>query len=158
MNPILKNIACIAKADSGASNHFWREKDIGVLYNLGHEQGPSVKLPDATTINDSKIGYIPLSTNLSQKAQKARVLKDLKSSSLISIGQLTDDGCTTVIKDSTLTVEKNNKIILKGTRNIIDNLYDIPIYHSHPNPKTSISSDNYVQPQLHSIYKKHAML
>ena len=113
MNPILKHIACIAKADSGASNHFWREQDIGVLHNLGHEHGPSVKLPDAKTINDTKVGYIPLSANLSQRAQKARVLKDLKSSSLISIGQLVNDGCTTVVNDATLTVSKDNKIIIK---------------------------------------------
>ena len=158
MNPPLNNIACIAKADSGTSNHFWREQDQGVLSNIGHENGPSVKLPNATTINDTKVGYIPLSTHLSKKAQKTRILKDLKSSSLISIGQLADDGCTTVIRDSTLIVKKNNKIILKGKRNVRDNLYDIPIYQPHPNPKTTISSDNYLQPQLHSIYKKTALL
>ena len=40
---------------------------------------------------------------------------------------------------------------MTGTRNHIDNVYDIPIYHSHPNPKSSITEDNTIMPTIHGI-------
>ena len=98
-----------------------------------------MKLPNSTVINDTKVGYLPLSNLLSTAAKKARILKDLTSASLISIGQLADDGCTTTIDPNHLTVKKNGKVVLTGTRNTDDNLYDIPIFQDHPNPKTNIT-------------------
>ena len=35
---------CIAKADSGASNHFWREEDVDALHDIRNEDGPPVKI------------------------------------------------------------------------------------------------------------------
>ena len=111
-----------------------------------------MKLPNSTVINDTKVGYLPLSNLLSTAAKKVRILKDLTSASLISIGQLADDGCTTTIDPNHLTVKKNGKVILTGTRNTDDNLYDIPIFQDHPNPKTNITPDNFVMPPLTGIH------
>ena len=71
------------------------------------------------------------------------ILDNLKSSSLISLGQLCDDKCTVVLTDKKLAVIKNKEIILRGTRNRIDDLWDIPI------EKTSITSDNFKQQKIH---------
>ena len=54
-----------------------------VLDTIHEEAGPPVKLPNATTINDTTVGYIPMHPAISKEGKKARVLKDLKSSSLI---------------------------------------------------------------------------
>ena len=98
-------------------------------------------MPNATTLNDDQVGSVPLSKHLSKAATKTRILSGLESASLISLGQLADDGCTTTITAPELTVEKKGKIILRGKRNYRDGLYDIPIY------KTTITLENYIQPQ-----------
>ena len=65
---------------------------------------------------------------------------------------MADDGCTTEINGKDLLVKKNGNVLLHGHRNPIDSLYDIPIF-SHPNPKTTITKDNFVMPPLHSLRK-----
>ena len=119
------------------------------------EEGPPVRLPNATTINDNKIGHLPL-PGLSKKATKTRILADLKSASLVSIPQLTDDGCITNINDKTLTVSKDNKVILTGHRNRNDGLYDITFKSPHPNPKTSLTDNNFKMPCTYNIYSNKA--
>ena len=105
VNPNLVPKTCIAKGDSGASSHFWRPQDEHVLTDIATEEGPPIKLPNATTINDNKIGHLPI-PELSKKATKTRILSELKSASLVSIPQLTDDGCTAEIDDKKLKVSK----------------------------------------------------
>ena len=72
------------------------------------------------------------------------ILPELKSSSLISMGQLCDDDCLVVLSKKKLAAIKDNKIVLKGTRNKKDGLWDIPIY------KTDITESNYEEPTTHS--------
>ena len=70
------------------------------------------------------------------------VLSGLKISSLVSLGQLCNDGCIIGLDSTELVVVKNSNIVLKGTRNLKDGLWDIPLYKStiqsfnHPTPKT----------------------
>ena len=78
----------IAKGDSAASKHYWREEDEQCLNDIRPYKGQSVVLPDADTIEPSKKGVLPLSNQLSNEAQTATVLPKLKSSSLISLGQV----------------------------------------------------------------------
>ena len=126
----------IAKGDSAASQNYWREEDEHCLQNIRPYSGPSVVLPDADTIAPTKKGSIPLSTKLSPSAQTTTILPQLKSSSLISLGQICDDDCTVIldkknlvaIKDKNVNCTFENKdIIFKGYRNNIDRLWDIPI-------------------------------
>ena len=102
-------------------------------------------MPNSSVLIDDQVGELPLSQHLSTTAQKTRILSGLKSATLISLGQLADDGCTTTITTPELTVEKEGQIILRGKRNYHDGLYDIPIY------KTDITPDNYVTPTLHCV-------
>ena len=77
------------------------------------------------------------------------ILPKLRSSSLISMGQLCDDGFEVVLTQNDLTVVKGNKIILRGKRNPTDGLWDIPI------EKTTITSDNVVLPTTYlALYLK----
>ena len=105
-------------------------------------------MPNSSVLNDDRVGELPLSNDLSTAAKKTRILSGLKSATLVSLGQLADDGCTTTITTPELVVKKKGKIILRGKRNYHDGLYDIPIY------KTKIAPDNYIIPTLKYIPTK----
>ena len=124
----------LAKADTGASNHYWRQKDKDFLKNVKMKQGPPVQLPNSEIIHTTATGVVPLSHELSKKARNTMILPKLTSSSLISLGQLCDDNCDILLNKNEMCAIKNNKIILKGYRNHKDGLWDIPIKKppSHP--------------------------
>ena len=88
---------CYAKGDSAASYYYIREEDSNVCTNIFNEKGPPVGLPNSTKIKGHEAGYIPLSDKLTPKAKRARILPSLKSSSLISLSQLADDGCISIL-------------------------------------------------------------
>ena len=39
---------CVAKGDTGATGHYWTDKDKGTLKNIKQINGPSVQLPDSS--------------------------------------------------------------------------------------------------------------
>ena len=92
MNPLIKQ-PTIAKADSGASAHYFKPGDAAtVLHNLTTTpNGPSVYLPNGTILQAQQKGQLLLSEHLSTKAQTTQILDGIAESSLISIGQLCDD-------------------------------------------------------------------
>ena len=84
----------VCKADSGASRTYFKQSEKTILLNrqkLLH--GPQVNLPDGKTLQALETGTMPLHHLLSLAAKEAKVLPGLNNSSLISIGQLCDDGC-----------------------------------------------------------------
>ena len=109
--------------------------------------GPSVVLPNNELISSTQKGQIPLSSLLSKKAQTASILPKLESSSLVSLGQICDDGCTILLDKKQLTAFKQEEIVLQGIRNPHDKLWDIPVQ------KRTISQPNYTLPNIHpAIY------
>ena len=91
----------------------------------------------------SESGMIPLHSSFSATAQKAHVFPSLTSASLISIGQLCDNGCTAILNNKALTIYKNGHPVLRGIRNLVDGLWDIDLTaHAkifdthHPNQTT----------------------
>ena len=88
-----------------------------------------------------------IAPELSSKAKQALVLPHLKSSSLISLGQLCDDNCNISLDKKDMLVYKDKKLIMRGYRNKSDGLWDIPI-------KSTIHLDNVVHPKPKgNIYK-----
>ena len=117
-----------AKCYSCASKHYFTLKDKNALTNIAPVlNGPRVGLPDGTTVRGTMAGIARLHPSLSSTAQKAHVFPGIKSSSLISLGQLCDDGCTAVLNNKSIGIFKNNSMILQGTRNFVDGLWDIKI-------------------------------
>ena len=55
-----------------------------------------VKLPDETSLQAKIKGFLPLHPSLINEAKTGHVIKKLTNVSLISIGQLCDDGCVAV--------------------------------------------------------------
>ena len=87
----------IAKGDSGATNHYWKQVDCQVLINIQHIPGPSVHQPNNTALASTGTGQLPLSTSLSPTGKQAMIIPALKSASLISLGQLCDNNCQIVL-------------------------------------------------------------
>ena len=101
--------------------------------------GPTVILPDTSTLQAIKKGLLPIA-NISKTAAKTAVFKHLQSS-LVSLGQLCDDGCTVLLDKENLLALKNEEILLRGQRSTSgDGLWDIPITKTHLQPP--------VQPKL----------
>ena len=61
-------------------------------------------------------GHLPLSPNLATKSQHAVVLPQLKSASLISLGQLCDDDYDVDLAKADLKARKNNKLAFSGIK------------------------------------------
>ena len=77
------------------------------------------------------------------------ILPQLASSSLLSLGQLCNNNCAILLDKKQLVAFKNKQIVLKGTRNHIDRLWDIPV------TKHAITGDNYEIPRIHpDIYAR----
>ena len=72
----------------------------------------------------TEVRYLPLPGIFSREARKARIVDELKISSLLSPGKLTDDGCEVKLNRKTLLVKKQKKVVLTGHRNRLDELYD----------------------------------
>ena len=68
----------VAKADSDASQHYFREKDSVCLNNIIAESGPTITLPDGGSMESRKVGTLPIE-GLSEKTTKTRILPSLKS-------------------------------------------------------------------------------
>ena len=114
--------------DSGASSNYLRPTDTACATNIiADTNGPTVTLPNNSTITADRIAQLPLSSKLSTKAQQAHVLPGLTNASLLSVGKLCDDDCDVIFRQHDMHVLKNKANvstflqhqhpILKGTRN-----------------------------------------
>ena len=93
--------------------------------------------------------HLPMLPSLSTKSRHAAVLLQLKSTSLISLGELCDNDFKTELTKKDLKVCKNNKLILLRTRNKFDRLWDILI-------KSQLQHYNYIRPPLQgNLYKSN---
>ena len=104
-------------------------KDKHILHHLIKKLGPTVFLPNNESITSTASGYLPI-PQLSPTSNTTHILPGLKSSSLLSLGQICDDNCIVQLTKSHLYVFKNNKIILTGYRNSNDGLWDVPLPQS----------------------------
>jgi len=152
VNPLIKPPS-IAKADSGASAHYFKPEDAAtVLHNVtATPNGPSVYLPNGTILQAQRKGQLLLSEHLSPKAQTTQILEGIAESSLISLGQLCDDYCITVLDKNEINIFKNNKCIIKGKHNKADGLWDIPL---QPNPHIISERSREIRHTANAIIRK----
>ena len=87
--------------------------------------GPKVSLPDGSAMKILEIGIFPLNNVLLKMAKTGNVLSGLTNSSLLSIGQLCDDDCLAVFSKYKLRIYKQGRLILTGTCNWTDGLWDV---------------------------------
>ena len=68
-----------------------------------------------------------LHRHLSQEAQTGYIVPSLKNTTLISAGQLCDDDCIVTLDKNNAYVHKHDNLVLTGTRNKRDGLWDIQV-------------------------------
>jgi hypothetical protein len=75
----------------------------------------NVNMPNGTTIRSSHTCNLLL-TDLPHQARQAHILQGLVHTSLISVGQLCDNGCSVTFTQDQFTVSKNGKCVMYGSR------------------------------------------
>ena len=87
---------------------------IHLLTNLQNNTNIHVQLPDSTTLSSTTHTGILNIPQLSTTARTAHLLPGLQNTSLMSLGQLADDGCVILLTKNHLNVFKNFESILQG--------------------------------------------
>ena len=122
------NKTVVLKADSGATNHYFKIDNMAVLDKVQkNSHKKNIQLPNSTNIPVTHEGLLPLSNKLSDAAKTVQILPKLTNCSLLSIGQLCDDNCWGLFNKKDLLLFKKKKIILRGKRNHNDGLWDVTI-------------------------------
>ena len=87
----------------------------GPIFNVQQTAIPvSVTLPDNSTMTNTHEATLRL-PGVSPSASKAYVFNNM-ASSLLSIGQLCDDGCIATFDKDSVVIAKDNAVILQGKR------------------------------------------
>ena len=116
-----------ALLDSGATGTFVSSADAVYLrQSVPLSNGPTVLSASGTGMTATQRGTLPLSPLLSDAAQSAFVLDDLRTGTLISLAQLCDDDCTAIFSKNNVKIVKMNTVIINGTRTP-NGLWTIPI-------------------------------
>jgi hypothetical protein len=75
----------------------------------------NVNMPNGTTIQSSHTCNLLL-TDLPPQARQAHILPELVHNSLVSVAQLCDNGCSVTFTQEQVTVSKNEKCVMYGSR------------------------------------------
>jgi hypothetical protein len=86
----------------------------------------NVNMPNGTTIQSSHTCNLLL-TDLPPKARQAHILPGLVHNSLISVGQLCDNGCSVTFTQDQVTVSKNGKCVMYGARDPRSRLWRVDL-------------------------------
>ena len=97
-----------------------------MLLNVKPTDGPTVHLADNSTIKATSVGELAFDNSLSSSAKQVHLFSELQTP-LLSLGQFCDDDCEVTLRKHDVSITKNNKVVVKGTRNFTDGLWDIPL-------------------------------
>ena len=128
---------------------------LPICKNIKRATGPEVSVANGETITPEFKALLPLSKNLSEKAQKAFIFEDLKTGSLVSLGQLCDDDCIENFSKYNVDIIKKDTVIIQGTRT--DNgLWSVPLQKVSKNSPPHVSTTPEINnlPQANGIIRK----
>jgi hypothetical protein len=83
-------------------------------------------MPNGTTIQSSHTCNLLL-TGLPPQARQAHILPGLVHNSLISVGQLCDNGCTVTFTHNQVTVTQNKECAMRGSRDPKSRLWRVDL-------------------------------
>ena len=123
--------------DTAATKHYITEDVLDICTSVQDTIGPNVAVADGRIMVPTKKAILPLPAKLRDKAKIAFSFQNLKSGSLISIGQLCDDDCIAIFSRYDVQIIKDHQVLIKGKRT--DNgLWNIPLSDA----PLSIATDN----------------
>ena len=133
-------------ADTGSTSYYIQDSCQSLCTdNQKTTTGPKFRAADGNTMTTTHSVNIPRSTQLSKSATHGHVLDHLNFFSLISIVQLCGNDCADIFTKYHFLIIKDGHIIIKGTRNNTNGLWNIPIALK---PITNTSGD---PPQNHTV-------
>ena len=87
---------------------------------------------------------------LPSTSTQAHAYPNFKIESLLSIGQLCDSNCSAIFTKKDVIVFNSDKtLILNGTRNVFNGLWDVTIEISHPEPPPTATMNQHENSVLH---------
>eukprot|EP00957_Ditylum_brightwellii_P096931 7381880-Ditylum_brightwellii.AAC.1 len=120
---VINNTICptcfnyFAPLDDDGCYHHTRNLRISCSDKTPNPNGPAVRIPNGTTMKVTHKGYLAI-PDVSKEAKHINIYPDNKSGMLISIVQLCDDRCHVIFKKDQCSIEKDNKAVLVGPRNL----------------------------------------
>ena len=99
--------------------------------------GPTVQVANGNIIKPGLRATLKLSNKLSTKAQSPHIFNDTPTGYLISMGQLCNDSCVAIFTKFYMKILKDNQIIITGSRDRTNGIWNIPL---EPNPPAQQSS------------------
>ena len=142
--PPHQNTQILCKEYSGATKTYLESTDLNISRNtVKLENGPTVGIPNGKTMRSIEAGTTALHNLLSLKSKQAKILEGMNNALLLLIRQLCDNDCVVVFNKRYLHVYKQEIIVVKGTCNWYDGLWDV-----HVNPQ---------QQQANVIIRKEKM-
>jgi len=109
-----------AIADTAATGHYVTQA-CPVTDKRSTNYGVQVILPDGNSITSTHTALLQLPNQLPITAKTAHIFPDLKSGSLISIGQLCDYGCTATFNAKQVQIIYKDAIIMSSARSLETN-------------------------------------
>jgi hypothetical protein len=121
--PSLISNNCPAVIDTGCSATYITCSTPHIHHEVAN---PSVKvtLPNGETLQSSHTARVQLHPSLPEIARRAHIFPSLKHS-LISVGQLSDSGCTATFTANGVAIAYQGKTIITGNRSPTNNLWYI---------------------------------
>ena len=108
--------------DSGCTSHFISPNAPVTDKRIANPSIP-ISLPNGSVINSSHTATLQLHPALPVEANTAHIIPAFSNNSLISIGQLCDNGCTALFTADNVTIDHNGTTIIEGPRNHQDKLW-----------------------------------
>ena len=107
-------------------------------------------ITDAVTLQANKHGSIPIPSTLSPAETIATIVPGLKSSYLLSLEQLFDNGSNVLLNKQNMSSIKYKEVGIEWEQNHHYILWEI-IISSHPKVKKSVKTNNYTTIASHEI-------
>ncbi|KAL7465746.1 hypothetical protein ACHAXS_006063 [Conticribra weissflogii] len=102
----------------------------------------AIQLPDGNTIYSTHTCSLDIDW-LPEEATEAHIVPDLAHTSLISIRQLCDNGCTVIYNNEACKVFYKEKLVWKGSREPKTGLWELPLNPQHPSQPTTTTTSNH---------------
>jgi hypothetical protein len=115
----------------------------------------SVNMPNGTSINSSHTSDLLL-TDLPPQARKAHILPGLVHNSLISVGQLCDNGCDAIFKKESVYVMNNGKCVMLASYDPHLGLWRVDLKKSTPAIHSAFNHAHDTSNQKELINYQHA--
>jgi hypothetical protein len=142
-------------ADTGSTCDFLRSDTFASDPSISDTPNITISLPNGTQIQSVSRTQLQIPI-IPQSARTAYLFPQIRTNSLLSVGQLCDAGCTTTFDNNTVKIWFGTELLLEDTRNHDTKLWTVPIQvttasdHNAPDP-TDLPSSWHIINQVQKV-------